>query len=306
MIETERTPGSPLSAYDVSGFTRELIDDLVQDRYRPRAWRAFGARFWARSLEDIRAEPERMLSFWQWILLGAGFGLGLVGLTYAFYGSGETLRALALWLPWYALTALFVLAHLGMVDDEDGRPHRNLLLPNGLSLMRLGLAPLAMWPCLSAPADLDIGSAYAAFLVILALTDVLDGWLAHRWDLHTRMGRMLDPLADLALLVFLAAGLMQAGLLPAPLFALLMLRYPGALVVALVLYLTRGRAPLSPTMIGRATTFATGFVLLTGAVAFLVEPLWLLSPWMDWSIRGLYVLTVASLLHLIYRALRRN
>jgi cardiolipin synthase (CMP-forming) len=69
-------------------------------------------------------------------------------------------------------------------------------LPNLISLGRLLLVPLAIW--------LILGGRYGvAFWVFVAagVSDGVDGFIAKRFDRRTRLGALLDPVADKALLV---------------------------------------------------------------------------------------------------------
>jgi len=149
-----------------------------------------------------------------------------------------------------------------MADNDQGVPYHTLLLPNGLSFLRLALAPLILWPCLTIPVHPVTAPVFALILAGLSLSDWLDGWVARRRNLCTRLGRMLDFLADLSLLTFLAIGLYLAGTIPATLLWLLVVRYPLLLIGVIVLYFARGPAPLPPTIIGRTTTFATSVLLV--------------------------------------------
>ena len=79
-----------------------------------------------------------------------------------------------------------------------------LNLPNLISLARLLLVPLAIW--------FILGGRYAgAFwvFVVAGISDALDGFIAKRFDRRTRLGALLDPVADKALLVsvYVALGL---------------------------------------------------------------------------------------------------
>lgn len=80
-----------------------------------------------------------------------------------------------------------------------------LQIPNLLSLSRIGLAPIIgyyLWRN-------NPGSTIICLLLLLAaaVTDGLDGYLARRMNLQSRLGEILDPLADkimaATLLVFL-------------------------------------------------------------------------------------------------------
>jgi CDP-diacylglycerol--glycerol-3-phosphate 3-phosphatidyltransferase len=103
------------------------------------------------------------------------------------------------------------------VDFSDERsPHsfpREVFwnLPNSVTMLRIGVVPILIcMPMVPGPS----GSRFMAWAFILAaLTDILDGWLARRdggRDI-TRIGKLLDPLADkmlvsTALIMMLAMG----------------------------------------------------------------------------------------------------
>jgi len=286
--------------YAASEFTQELLNELAREHYRLHAWRRFMSRSWSRSLDDIRESPARAKSFWSWASAVAATGAGVILLAWSYHGPELTVRALILWLPWYAGSAFLVLTHLGMVDNDRGVPYHNLLLPNGLSFLRLALAPLILWPCLTTPVNPLTGPAYAFILAGLSLTDWLDGWIARSRDLCTRLGRMLDFLADLSLLTFLGVGLYLAGAIPGTLLWLLVARYPLLLIGVIILYFTRGPAPMPPTFIGRATTFAISVLLLVIALKLLLPTIWPPSLWIEWSLWGLYFLIGANIVYLFY------
>jgi cardiolipin synthase (CMP-forming) len=79
-----------------------------------------------------------------------------------------------------------------------------LNLPNLISLGRLLLVPLAIWLILGG----RYGAAFWVFIVA-GVSDALDGFIAKRFDRRTRLGALLDPVADKALLVsvFVTLGL---------------------------------------------------------------------------------------------------
>lgn len=64
-------------------------------------------------------------------------------------------------------------------------------LPNILSIIRILLIPVIIWLSLAQHFE----AALAAF-VIGALTDFFDGRLARRYDWHSHLGALLDPVAD--------------------------------------------------------------------------------------------------------------
>jgi cardiolipin synthase len=139
-------------------------------------------------------------------------------------------------------------------DDARRLEDRVFTLPNALSLLRLFMVPLVV-ALLLARSD---GLA-AAFFVLAAATDFLDGRIARRAG-PTRLGRILDPVADRLMLSSVAVVLAVRGLLPAWAVAILvgrdLLALAGSLVVGSKIRVNR---------VGKAAT-----AVLMGAVALVV------------------------------------
>lgn len=67
-----------------------------------------------------------------------------------------------------------------------------LTVPNLLSFLRLGLVPLFTYLYIFRAEY----SKVLFLLVLSAITDVLDGFIARRFDMVSDLGKALDPLAD--------------------------------------------------------------------------------------------------------------
>lgn len=87
-----------------------------------------------------------------------------------------------------------------------------LNVPNLLTLARIAVIPLACWLVLQPSVGAHI--AAAAVVVVAAITDWLDGWLARRQGLVTLTGKFLDPLADKLLVMSLFVTALSLGWLP--------------------------------------------------------------------------------------------
>ncbi len=87
-------------------------------------------------------------------------------------------------------------------------------VPNLLTIARLLAAPAFALVFVVLPRPLADWVALVLFIGA-ALTDYLDGWLARRWAQVTDFGRMLDPIADKAMVVIALAVLLGlSGLNP--------------------------------------------------------------------------------------------
>lgn len=82
-------------------------------------------------------------------------------------------------------------------------------IPNFLTLTRLVAAPVVGYLILHDSHVWAVGLfAYAG------ITDLLDGWIARRWNRKTVVGSIIDPLADKALMTVLTVCLAAKGTLP--------------------------------------------------------------------------------------------
>lgn len=146
-------------------------------------------------------------------------------------------------------------------------------LPNILTLLRLPLAAGVVWSILGGRTGLAL-----VLLALAGLSDSLDGYLARRLGAVSRLGTLIDPVADKALLVSTFLTLGVAGLVPMWLVWMVLARDVLILAVGgLALLAGRGRA-LAPSVWGKLSTVvqvATGLAaLLAGAfpVSALARP----------------------------------
>lgn len=90
-----------------------------------------------------------------------------------------------------------------------------LNLPNVLASFRILLAPLMLWllvdrdNTLFASWDPSWLDYFAGLIFVIAsITDFFDGFIARTWDQMTKLGAILDPLADKMLMLAGFLGLM--------------------------------------------------------------------------------------------------
>jgi cardiolipin synthase (CMP-forming) len=139
--------------------------------------------------------------------------------------------------------------------DEAGRAgDRVFTVPNALSLLRLFMVPVVVALLLAGSDRLA-----AALFVLAAVTDFLDGRLA-RMAGPTRLGQILDPVADRLMLSSVAVVLAIRGLLPVWAVAILVGRDLLALLGSLVV-----GSKIRVNRVGKAAT-----AVLMGAVALVV------------------------------------
>jgi cardiolipin synthase len=135
-----------------------------------------------------------------------------------------------------------------------------LNLPNLISLGRLLLVPLEVWL-------IFVGHYPLAFciLVTAGVSDALDGFIAKRFDRCTRLGALLDPVADKAMVISVYIALAVEQHLWASLVVLVVLRdvmIVGGFLLIQIFALPKHYDPLYISKLNTgAQIFLVGFVL---------------------------------------------
>lgn len=135
---------------------------------------------------------------------------------------------------------------------------RNLNLPNILSIIRILMVGVLI---LFFKLEMHV----AAFLtyVTASATDVLDGYIARKYDLITHLGKLLDPLADKMMLVTVLACMHFAGVLPLWILIVIVVKELVQIIGGFFMYHKRDTVVQS-NIFGKLTTifFAFSVVLL--------------------------------------------
>jgi len=206
-------------------WTREVLRELRARRYTPHAW----VSFLRASFTHARASrAEHAREHRQTLLVGA---VGIVAWSAVF--------AFQPWLAaagmlWWLLVIAMVDWHLGMIEDDAGRPLGKLGTPNLLSIARAAVIPALV----VAPPGV-----FAALLIAAGVTDVIDGPLARARAEETRLGVWLDGGVDAIVLSAATIGAASHALLPWWAAALVLGRHTLQWVVVTLAYFIRAAAP---------------------------------------------------------------
>ena len=159
---------------------------------------------------------------------------------------------------------------------------RILTIPNALSFVRLLLVPVFLWLVMGPKYD----ELALAVLMVSGFTDYLDGKLARRLNQTSKIGAILDPVADRFFILAVVIGLGYRDIIPWWLAVILPLR--DVFLFSLVPFLrTRGYSSLPVHFLGKAATasllYAFPLLLLgdaTGTVADLANVFgWAFTIW---------------------------
>jgi cardiolipin synthase len=186
-------------------------------------------------------------------------------------------------------------------SEQDAAADRVLTLPNALSLLRLLGVPVFLWAILTRRDGLAL-----AVLALSGVTDYLDGKIARRYGLTSRVGELLDPVADRLYIVTTLLALAWREIIPWWLVAVLFAREAFMAVVVLVAK-RHGWLGLPVHFVGKAATFnllyAFPLLLLAdgdGTVARVAEPVgWAFAWWgtvLYWVAAVLYAVQLRRLL----------
>ncbi len=122
-------------------------------------------------------------------------------------------------------------------------------IPNGICVVRIFLSLPIVWLMVEG----RFGLALALF-ALAGLSDGLDGWLAKRFHWESRLGGLLDPLADKVLLVSAFLSLGWLGFLPITLVLLVILRDLIIITGALVYHYSIADLEAAPSLISKLNT----------------------------------------------------
>lgn len=97
-------------------------------------------------------------------------------------------------------------------------PHENIYtLPNILTFSRLLSAPVVGYLIIH-----EQHLPALALFVYAGITDLVDGWIARKWNLQTVVGTVIDPMADKTLMTVVTVCLAVKAALPVPLAVLIL------------------------------------------------------------------------------------
>ncbi|MFW6377333.1 MAG: CDP-alcohol phosphatidyltransferase family protein [bacterium] len=164
------------------------------------------------------------------------------------------------------------------------------LLPNILSISRIILIPFYIYFFI-------VGEFLIAGILfsISAITDFFDGYFARKYDSITKLGRILDPLADKLTIISILIALIFCEIIPTFIAVILLIREFFILFSSVASYLM-GFDLIHPTFIGKTSMF----------LLYLAIALQLIS-YKDFSMFLFYIvlpLNIGSGIHYIYTTMK--
>ena len=136
-----------------------------------------------------------------------------------------------------------------MTSEAQAVSDRVFTLPNVLSVLRLVGVPVFLWAILA-----EHDAVALAALMFSGVSDYLDGKIARHFGMISRVGQLLDPLADRLYIATTLFGLAWRDIIPWWLVLLLVSR-EVLLAVVLSVLKRYGQTGLPVHFVGKAATF---------------------------------------------------
>ena len=162
-----------------------------------------------------------------------------------------------------------------LLNESEFSKHKGIFvslnLPNALAFFRILLAPLMFFMLVNAQGIFTqihiswINYFAALIFVIASVTDFFDGYIARCWDQKTKLGAILDPLADKMLILAAFLGLMMLGRASAWAVYLILIR--EFFITGFRVVMASDGVEVAASMAGKVKTvsqmFAVGFLLMS-------------------------------------------
>lgn len=143
--------------------------------------------------------------------------------------------------------------------------NRVLTVPNLISFLRICSIPYLAWLITKNNMILAL-----IVLAISAFSDCIDGYIARRWNQVSKLGQILDPIADRLLIIFSTIALAIAKIIPWWALVLVVLR--DVIMAALVVLLAQhDYGPLPVNFVGKAGTALIMLAIVSLMIVYAVN-----------------------------------
>jgi len=174
----------------------------------------------------------------------------------------------------------------GEYTPDDLKARMVFNIPNCLTMLRIILAPVFMIALLNQRYILALIA-----LIIASISDFFDGFIARRFDMKSKIGSVLDPVADIIFMTCAIIALVLKFGLPLW-FAIIILSRDFIIILGgLSLYFLKAKFT-KENMLGKVARFAQLFTLIIYALAYIYEYKTL---WIDVLIYITTAITLASI-----------
>jgi len=138
-----------------------------------------------------------------------------------------------------------------------------LNIPNIITIFRIILIPIFL---LIFNSNIENRVLYAGLVFLLAgLSDVLDGYIARKYNLTSRLGAVLDPFADKLMSFAVLISFTLVGFIPSWILFILLIKETIMIIGGLMLYIRKDEAFIPSNRAGKNATLAL-YISITSIV----------------------------------------
>jgi cardiolipin synthase len=136
-----------------------------------------------------------------------------------------------------------------------------MTLPNLITVFRIILIPVYLFLFFS---DIEDKVFILGMIFMIAgVSDVLDGFIARRFNLMSKLGAALDPFADKMMSFTVLVTFTMIGLIPVWILIPMLLKEIIMIGGGLILYLKHGKAVIPSNKYGKIATFSLYAAILS-------------------------------------------
>ena len=138
------------------------------------------------------------------------------------------------------------------------------------------------------------------------ITDFLDGYIARYTDQVTDVGKFLDPMADIVMLIsvyviLVLDGIGNANMLPVWVTILVIFRDVFIAIASLVIFFTTEVKTLQPSIAGKLSTFIQ---ITTASLYLFCNAFYLNAPWLIYLAYTVAAMTIISGIHYLIKGVK--
>jgi len=223
-----------------SQFVVDLLATLRHEKFSLAAWARFFARSWNMSRSTASAYPGLKRS-WRRVSIALGMlAFSLFAVSYGLEGSTIALRLLPGFLFCVAWQIGDLYWHLGLNrEPQRSALYSNVGVANFCTQVRGLIASYVLGRLIGGVPTPTI-LILSAFLCGM-VTDMLDGYIARRTRIQSKLGQISDGEADFCLHLSVTIALIQQGNLPLWVGMVMLARFLLPLLAALASYFVRAQ-----------------------------------------------------------------
>jgi len=172
-------------------------------------------------------------------------------------------------------------------------------IPNVISVLRMVLVIPIVFLLLK-----DFFGWALLLFTLAGISDALDGYLANRYNWRSRLGSILDPLADKLLLISSFVALTWLGLIPLWLTTAVIARDLIIVAGGVAFHYLIGKFEMEPTFISKVNTFLQ--IVLVLAVVFSYGVINLGEASLNMLFYGVFLTSIVSGMHYTFYWAKRS